>query len=72
MEAEISKYIPKDMWSSLLYANRIAQYLEKDQLYAQNHYESQWEKAAADMENAASGFVVRARANKRQGRLAIK
>ena len=72
VEAEISKYIPKDMWSSLLYANRIAQYLEKDQLYAQNHYESQWEKAAADMENAASGFVVRARANKRQGRLAIK
>lgn len=72
VEAEISKYIQKDMWSSLLYANRIAQYLEKDQLYAQNHYESQWEKAAADMENAASGFVVRARANKRQGRLAIK
>ena len=72
VEAEISKYIPKDMWSSLLYANRIAQYLEKDQLYAQNHYESQWEKAAADMENAASGFVVRTRANKRQGRLAIK
>lgn len=72
VEAEISKYIPKDMWSSLLYANRIAQYLEKDQLYAQNHYESQWEKAAADMENATSGFVVRTRANKRQGRLAIK
>lgn len=72
VEAEISKYIPKDMWSSLLYANRIAQYLEKDQLYAQNHYESQWEKAAEDMENAASGFVVRTRANKRQGRLAIK
>lgn len=72
VEAEISKYIPKDMWSSLLYANRIAQYLEKDQLYAQNHYESQWEKEAADMENAASGFVVRTRSNKRQGRLAIK
>lgn len=72
VEAEISKYIPKDMWSSLLYANRIAQYLEKDQLYAQNHYESQWEQAAREMENAASGFVVRTRANKRQGRLAIK
>lgn len=72
VEAEISKYIPKDMWSSLLYANRIAQYLEKDQLYAQNHYESEWEKAAREMENATSGFVVRTRANKRQGRLAIK
>ena len=72
VEAEISKYIPKDMWSSLLYANRIAQYLEKDQLYAQNHYESEWEQAAREMENAASGFVVRTRANKRQGRLAIK
>ena len=72
VEAEISKYIPKDMWSSLLYANRIAQYLEKDQLYAQNHYESEWEKAAREMENATSGFVVRTRANRRQGRLAIK
>ena len=72
VEAEISKYIPKDMWSSLLYANRIAQYLEKDQLYAQNHYESEWEQAAREMENATSGFVVRTRANKRQGRLAIK
>ena len=72
MEAEISKYIPKDMWSSLLYANRISQYLEKDQLYAQNHYESEWEKAAREMENATSGFVVRTRANKRRGRLAVK
>ena len=44
----------------------------KDQLYAQNHYESEWEQAAREMENAASGFVVRTRANKRQGRLAIK
>ena len=60
------------MWSSLLYANRIAQYLERDQLYAQNHYESEWEQAAREMENATSGFVVRTRANKRQGRLAIK
>ena len=72
IEQEISKYIPKDMWSSLLYASRIAQYLEKDQLYAQNHYESEWERAAREMENATSGFVVRSRANKRQGRLAIK
>lgn len=72
VEQEISKYIPKDMWSSLLYANRIAQYLERDQLYAQNHYESQWEQAAKEMENATSGFVVRTRANKRRGRLAIQ
>ena len=72
IEQEISKYIPKDMWSALLYANRIAQYLEKDQLYAQNHYQSEWEQAALEMENATSGFVVRQRANKRQGRLAIR
>ena len=72
VEQEISKYIPKDMWSSLLYANRIAQYLEKDQLYAQNHFESEWEQAAREMEKATSGFVVRTRANKRRGRLAIQ
>ena len=72
IEQEISKYIPKDMWSSLLYANRIAQYLEKDQLYAQNHSVNEWEEAAKNMENATSGFVVRQRTNRRQGRLAIR
>ena len=71
-EQAISRYIPKDMWSSLLYACRIAQYLEKDQLYAQNYQVSQWEKEAERMEAATSGFVVRTRANRRQGRLAIK
>ena len=72
IEAAISKYIPKDEWSSLLYASRIAQYLEKDQLYAQNRSESQWEKEAKRMAAATSEFTVRTRTNHRQGRLAIR
>lgn len=72
IEAAISRYIPKDEWSSLLYACRLAQYLEKDQLYAQNRSEGKWEKEAKRMTEATSGFTVKTRSNRRQGRLAIR
>lgn len=72
IEAAISKYIPKDEWSSLLYACRMAQYIERDQLYAQNRSESIWEKEAKRMTAVTSEFTVKTRTNHRQGRLAIR
>ena len=70
IEAQISKYIPKDMWSSLLYAGRLAQRLEKDELYAQNRSKNEWEEAAS--RNAGSEFTVKHHAVRRMGRTAIK
>ena len=58
------------MWSSLLYAGRLAQRLEKDELYAQNRSKNEWEEAAARYEG--SGFTVKQHAVRRLGRTAIK
>lgn len=73
IEAEISRHIPKDMWSATLYAGRLAQRLEKEELYQLNRGESAWEKAAKAALSEPSAFIVRStRANRRMGRLAIK
>lgn len=45
-EQEISKYINKDMWSAFLYALRLAQRLEKDELYYANRRRSEWDEYA--------------------------
>ena len=73
VEAEISRHIPKDMWSAFLYAGRLAQRLEKDELYQLNRSESEWEKAAKKaLTVQPTEYVVQTRANRRMGRLAIK
>ena len=76
VEQGISRHIPKDMWSALLYACRMAQYLEKDQLYRDNYSETVWEREARRMfeksnEMQSSVFTIRKRANRRLGRLAV-
>lgn len=45
-ETQINKYIQKDMWSALLYACRIAQRLEKAELYYTNRRKNEWEELA--------------------------
>ena len=78
IEAAVSKYIPKDMWSATLYANRLAQRLEKEVLYAQNRSECQWENAAAAYNDGHrrpahdSGLTIKGRSVRRLGRGAIK
>lgn len=73
-EQEISKYIPKDMWSALLYACRLAQRIEHDELYALNRRNNEWEEYAKkyDYYNQMGGIAPRRRTTKRQGRSALK
>lgn len=70
-EQEISKSIPKDMWSATLYANRMAQRLESEELYYLNRRKNEWEEAAKAPEAQMSAYVVRKSPIKRLGRLAI-
>lgn len=75
IEAPISRYIIRDMWSATLYAGRLCQRLEKTELYLANRADGQWEKEAKRMTAAAqtqSAYVVPTRANRRMGRMAIK
>ena len=50
-EVQINKYIQKDMWSALLYACRIAQRLEKSELYALNRRKNAWDEFAKNYGN---------------------
>lgn len=71
-EVQINKYIQKDMWSALLYACRIAQRLEKSELYALNRRKNAWEDFAKKYEGITGEYSVNPRANRRQGRMAVK
>lgn len=74
-EQAINKYIQKDMWSALLYACRIAQRLEKAELYYQNRRRNEWDELAkrygrVELENQFSAGSANKR--RRSGRLAVK
>lgn len=71
-EQEITKSIPKDMWSATLYANRMAQRMESEALYYMNRRKSQWEEAAKQPQAQLSAVAVRPRPIKRLGRLAVR
>jgi len=71
-EQEISNSIPKDMWSATLYACRMAQRLESEELYYLNRRRNEWEDAAQNPEAQLSEYVVRKSPVKRLGRLAIR
>lgn len=71
IEAAISSYIPKDMWSATLYGSRLAQRMEKQELYALNRSENEWEKAAQGM-NTGSEYTIKTHAVRRLGRMAIR
>lgn len=80
-EVQINKYIQKDMWSALLYACRIAQRLEKSELYALNRRKNAWDEFAKKYElpDSPGGFgrnFERPGSGKRQlqrlGRMAVK
>ena len=71
-EVQINRYIQKDMWSALLYACRIAQRLEKSELYALNRRKNAWEEFAKRYEGATGEYSINTRANKRQGRMAVR
>lgn len=45
-EVAVNAYIQKDMWSALLYGCRLAQRLEKSELYAENRRKNAWEEFA--------------------------
>ena len=73
-EKAISQYIPKDMWSATLYANRLAQRREHEELYALNRSKNEWEEEAERMgiDNAGlSEYTVHPRGVRRMGRTAI-
>lgn len=73
-EKEISKRIPKDEWSALLYASRLAQRFEKEELYYENRNENAWEKYASQYQEGSglSDIVIKTRSVKRLGRGAIR
>jgi hypothetical protein len=73
-EQQINKYIQKDMWSALLYACRIAQRLEKSELYAQNRRKSEWEELAKKYDGLSGDYAPRSKTEKarRSGRLGVK
>lgn len=72
-EVQINKYIQKDMWSALLYACRIAQRLEKSELYALNRRKNLWEEFAKKYDGYTGEYSARSRmAKRRSGRLAVK
>lgn len=68
-QAEISKYINKDMWSALEYAFRPIEMQEAEILAAQNRQSSGYEEAAARMNYYAP---VKFRSVRRLGREAIR
>lgn len=72
VEREISKYIQKDMWSAMLYACRMVQKLEKDELYYANRRKNEWEDYAKKYAPVGAGFGGRKRAVQRQGRAAVR
>lgn len=73
IEAPISRYIQKDMWSATLYACRFAQRLEHDELYAQNRQKSDWVNLQNDLLLNVGGMPAsNARRVKRRGRMAIR
>ena len=71
IEAEISKSIPKDMWSATLYACRLAQRLEKAQLYYENRRRNEWEAEAKKILDELNSVPTANRRVKRTGRLAL-
>lgn len=72
-EREISERIPKDEWSALLYASRLAQRFEKEELYYENRQHNEWEEYASQFNNTGlSDIPIRTRKVKRLGRGAIR
>lgn len=82
-EVQINRYIQKDMWSAMLYACRIAQRLEKSELYALNRRKNAWDEFAKkyDWTPGTPGGLGRQFENpgrsgrgklQRQGRMAVK
>lgn len=71
-EKEISERIPKDEWSALLYASRLAQRFEKEELYYENRSNNVWEKYASQFDGKGlSNIPIKTRSVKRLGRGAI-
>ena len=71
-EQQINKYIPKDMWSALLYACRIAQRLEKSELYALNRRKNEWEELAKKYDGMTGEYnPYRSTKKRRSGRLGV-
>lgn len=73
-EKEISQAIPKDEWSALLYASRMAQRMEKEQLYYENRAHNEWEEYANQHNGDAglSDIPIKTRSVMRLGRGAIR
>lgn len=71
-EQEISKRIQKDMWSATLYACRMAQKIEHEELLIANGRKNAWEQEAQNpTEHYGSYNAIPRRQIKRLGRLAI-
>lgn len=72
-EKEISERIPKDEWSALLYASRLAQRFEKEELYYENRAHNEWEEYASQFGGTGlSDIPIKTRSVKRLGRGAIR
>ena len=73
-EQQINKNVQKDMWSALLYACRIAQRLEKSELYAQNRRKNEWEELAKKYDGFTGDYAPNSKMGKqrRSGRLGVK
>ena len=73
-EQQINKAIQKDMWSALLYACRIAQRLEKSELYYANRRRNTWEDFAKQYEGYTGDYAPNSQTGKkrRSGRLGVK
>ena len=69
-EVAITKRIPKDMWSALLYACRLAQRLEQEELYGANSRYNDWSELLGS--NPDYEPVLRPRYERRMGRLALR
>ena len=72
-EKQINKYIQKDLWSALLYACRIAQRLEKAELYYQNRRKNEWEELAKRYSGITGEYAINPNGKKRRsGRLGVR
>ena len=72
-EKEISDRIPKDEWSALLYASRLAQRFEKEELYYENRAHNEWEEYASQFDGKGlSDIPIKTRSVKRLGRGALR
>ena len=71
-EVQINKYIQKDMWSAFLYACRMAQRLEKSELYALNRRKNAWDEFAKKYEGMSGKYDIKTRTSRRQGRMGIR